>query len=241
MAFLNSNVASGVPKNSQFQVGTSNVNPSRLGEVEDGLLLAWPQDNSASWIYYDCTVGVMADSGIVVHNRLPQIDRRADTLGSCDYNDPKLEERTGGVNLQCLDQYTDIVQRMGHTRYWFRLWGQALRIGQQVPIPSLKTIGGVPAIPYDANPQWAYNRIAPSVNYGGIILWHAVWSLWYTTAVPPRNNYIPVADPAAHLNVNAKIPTDGIQAPYSQPDDNTAVGGNNANFGGGVGGNFGIR
>jgi len=194
------------------------------GSVDElGVLLPWPNDPQTSWVYYECNLSSMLDSGITVHNRLPQVDRAPDTLASCDYNDVNLDKATGGVNLRCKDQYADIVQRMGHARYWFRLWGQAVRIGFRVSIPGLKSIGGVPAIPYDKNPQWAYNRIAPGGGFGGAILWHAAWSLWYTTAVPPVNNSIPAADPAAHIRGDDKQPQDGIQAPISIPDDNAVT------------------
>ena len=219
MAFLNENVAAGLRADDQFQIGVSDVDPSAPGQNEVNVLLPYPSNPEFSWVYYDCEIMCVLDSGIVVHNRLPQVDNPADTLASCDYADKNMPLATGGVSLKSRDQYTDIVQRMGHSRYWFRLYGQALRIGFQVPIPSIKTIGGVPAIPYDRNPQWAFNRIAPGGNYGGIILWHAAWSLWYTTAVPPRSNVIPAIEPAAGIDGDEPLPK-GIQVPYSAPDDN---------------------
>lgn len=226
MPFLDNNVASGLPANSPFQVGRSDVDAGKV--IEKGVLIPAPVDPAGSYVYYDCTVGVMLDSGIVVHNRLPQVNNGFDTLAMGVLDDPNLDQLTGnGVNLRCQDQYQDIVQRMGHARYWFRLWGQALRVGYQVPIPGIKSIGGVPAIPYDKNPQWGYNSIAPGGNYGGVILWRAQWSLWYTTAVPPVNQTIPQADLSAHIAATTPPPA-GIQAPYSQADDdavNQAPGG----------------
>lgn len=221
MPFKNSNVASGIPLNDRYQVGISDED-SATPIIEQGSFLPWASESSASWVYFDCTIGAMLDSGIVVHNRLPQVNRTADTLASCDFAASNFDEVLGpGVNLKCKDQYADIVQRMGHARYWFRIWGQALRIGYQVPIPGIKLIGGVPAIPYDKNVQWAFNRIAPGGNYSGAILWHAAWSLWYTTAVPPTSNDIPAADPSAHISGQTAIPDkNGIQAPFSAPDDN---------------------
>lgn len=223
MPFKDNNVARGLPKNGNFQVGRSNIDSGKV--IENGLLLPWPSNPQTSWVYYDCTISVMLDSGIVVHNRLPQVNRTPDTLASCGLDAAQMDRITqDGVNLKCNDQYADIVQRMGHSRYWFRIWGQALRVGYRVPIPGITTIGGVAAIPYDRNPQWAYNRIAPGGNYGGIILWHAEWSLWYTTAVPPRSQYIPANDPGAHINGNVALPR-GIQAPFSRPDDNAETSG----------------
>ncbi len=219
MPFLNNNVAVGLPPGGVYQAGFSDVDPDTPGVVEQGLLLPWPSAPAAGWVYFDCGIDMLLDSGIVVHNRLPQVDNVPDTLASCSLDDPNLVTLSrNGVNLLSRDQYTDIVQRMAHSRYYFRIQGQALRVGQQVPIPGIKFIGGVPAIPHDVKPQWAFNRIAPGGNFGGIILWHAGWSLWYTTLVPPRTNTFPAADPSAHLDVNAVNP-DGIQAPYSQADD----------------------
>lgn len=190
--------------------------------VEQGIGIPWPSDRRASYVYYECMIGTMLDSGIVVHNRLPQVDRIADTLSSTTLDAADLDTITiAGVNLTSRDQYTDIVQRMGHSRYWFRIWGRAIRVGYQIPIPGIKLIGGVPAIPYDKNPQWAYNAIVPGGNYGGTVLWRAQWSLWYTTVTPPINQKIPAADPSAHISGNTKPPA-LIQAPYSQPEEKAA-------------------
>lgn len=217
MPFVNENIASKLSKNDRFQVGRANIDNPSINER--GLFLPWASDKEASWVYYECAVGAMLDSGLAVHNRLPQVDHAADTLASCFLEDPNLDRLLGGVNLRCNDQYQDIIQRMGHARYWFRLWGQAMRIGYQIPIPGLKTIGGVAAVPYDKNPQWAYNTIAPGGNYGDVILWVARWSLWYTTLVPPTSNRIPSGNTTAHANQDSKTPKN-VQVPFSLPDDN---------------------
>ena len=227
MPLLDTNVAEGLPRGSPFQVGRADHDNDTT--FERGIFLPRMPAPAASYMYYDCTVGAVLDSGIVVHNRLPQtISPISDTLAVIPFDDPRLGGATDfgyGVNRTCRDQYRDIVQRMGHARYWFRLWGQALRIGYQVPIPGIRTIGGVAAIPYDKNPQWAYNRIFPGGNYSGAILWHAQWSLWYTTLVPPGQTGAGerhlVADPAARISGHAgSVPPTGIQVPYSQADDN---------------------
>lgn len=205
-----------------FRRGLSNTDADKF--IERGVVLPVLSDPAASWVYFDCTVGCMLDSGIVVHNRLPQVDNAPDTLAHTlvGLDDPNFDRIVpqGGVNLRCNDQYSDIVQRMGHARYWFRIWGQALRFAHQIPIPGIKTIGGVPAIPYDENPQWAFNRIAPGGVYTGVILWHAMWSLWYTTAIPPRSNVFPSADPAMHVRGDARVPA-AAQAAISQSDDDS--------------------
>jgi hypothetical protein len=211
--------------NSLFnQVADKTINKNVAGGtlVSNGVLLPWPSDPASSWVYYDCAIGSMLDSGIVVHNRLPQVNNTPDSLGSRYFDDPNMAgEVNSGVNLKCSDQYTDIVQRMGHARYWFRLWGRAMRVGYQIPIPALRSVGGVSVVPYDKNPQWAYNKIAPNGNYGGVVLWMAEWSLWYTTASPPTSNTIPVNNPGALLPSAPTLPA-GIQAPYS-PGSSTAT------------------
>lgn len=221
MPFKNNNVASGLSETNPFQVGRSNTDDNRNLEYNVGL--PWAKSGSASYLYYDCTVGVMLDSGIAVHNRLPQVNNLPDTLSSMFIDDNIFETITDkGVNLKGSDQYTDIVQRMGHSRYWFRMWGQALRIGYTVPIPGMKTIGGVPAIPYDMNPQWGFNRILPGANYSGLVLWHAQWSLWYTTLVPPNNQNLPAIDLMGHITGEQKPPS-VLQVPYSQSDSNAII------------------
>lgn len=223
MPFLNENTAAGIAKNAVLQVGKSDSDSGKT--VEKGLGVPFAASPLGSYVYFDCAVGVMLDSGIVVHNRLPQVNNTADTLAALNLDSQALETLTPqfGVNLKSNDQYQDIVQRMGHSRYWFRIWGQALRLGFQVPIPGIKMIGSVPAIPYDRNPQWAFNRIFSGCNYGGVLLWHAEWSLWYTTAVPPTNNYVPAADPSAQvIGAPPNLPSN-MQAMFSPKDDNAVA------------------
>lgn len=247
MPFFHTNVAEGLPANAEFQVGRTDIDGDLT--IEQDIFLpgigASQQSPgpSASYVYYDCTVGVVLDSGIVVHNRLPQYRTPfVDTLAVIPFDDPRLDTLTGfGVNLTSRDQYVDIVQRMGHSRYWFRLWGKALRVGYQIPIPGIKSIAGALAIPYDKNPQWAYNKIAPGGNYSGAILWQAEWSLWYTTNIPPGisgERYL-VSDPSAHISGSAaSSPPPNVQAPFSQADDNALPTGGPSQSGGGGGGSF---
>lgn len=228
MAIRDNNAVFGIPPNAPFQVGVTNVDQS-APPIEEGIGLPIAVGDSASWLYYECHVECHLDSGLVVHNVLPQYNRRNgntfpyDSLASANLADPYLDTTEGGVNITSGDQYTDVIQYMGHARYWFRLWGRAMRFGQQIPIPGLISIGGALAIPHDKNPQWAHNSIVPGGNFSGTIMWRAEWDLWYTTAAPPNNNYIPATDPAAHIS-NLVPPSDStIQAPYSQPDDDAVV------------------
>ncbi len=214
--FQNENIAAGLPANGQFQSGVSNFDAAGQA-VERNVNIPFATDAQANWVYYDVSIYCYLDSGIVVHNHLPQYDSDPDTLASCFISDPNIDRITGrGVNLISEDTYEDVVQRMAHSRYWFCLMGQAMRVGQQVPIPGIKTIAGVPAIPFDETPQIAYNRIVG--NYSGYPLYHAVWKLWYTTAKPPKQQQPAPPNPGLFISGTTPLPK-GMQAPFSQPDD----------------------
>ncbi len=218
MPFKSENSSYRIPNTGSFVQGRADVDPG--SDLERGVDMPWAGDPAGSYLYYDCSIGVMLDSGIVVHNRLPQLDNTPDTLSYTSMDSPDLDQVTNkGVNLKSNDKFIDIVQRMGHSRYWFRIWGQALRIGYKVPIPGIKSIGGIVAIPHDDNPQWAFNTICPGGNYGGIPLWRAQWSLWYTVATPPVSDTIPTANASAHIGSSTTLP-DGVQVPFSQADSN---------------------
>lgn len=218
--FIDEDVLAGT-KGSTFRAGISNED-SASPLIEKGIGLSTPTDR-ANWVYYDITLGCMLDSGIVVHRRLPQVNSVADTLASCAITDANIDTLTGrGVNLISNDTFQDVVQRMAHSRYWFRLWGQAMRIREQVPIPSLRKIAGVEAIPHDNNPQWAYNKQVG--NYSGQILWYAEWSLWYTLATEPTQQQITPPNLAQHISEDADQ-NNLMQAPISLPDDNAQISG----------------
>lgn len=181
--------------------------------VETGMRFLKPSGR-ANWVYYDVTLGCLLDSGMAVHRQLPRHETDWDTLASCDIADPSIDILTGrGVNLRSNDRFQDTVQRMAHSRYWFKLWGQAMRIGEQVPIPGLRSIAGSDAIPHDENPQWAYNKIVG--NYSGQVLWYAQWSLWYTLVEPPRKPQAPLQNLAQHTD---GLSSDYMQAPWSVPE-----------------------
>lgn len=213
--FQDENEANKLPKGGQFQVGKSDYDNGK--QVEKGILLPAMTDPAASWVYYDIALSCVLDSGIVTHRRLPSVDNTADTLAFCDIDDPDIDKLTGrGVNLLSNDRFADVVQRMAHSQYWFRLYGQALRAGHQIPIPGLKKVCGIDAVPHDDVPQFAYNKIVG--NYSGIVLWHAVWSMWYTISEPPAKQQTPPQNIGQHIDENAKIPS-GVQVPISQQDD----------------------
>lgn len=219
MPFLNENRARGLPANGSPQVGRTNQDDDAT--IEAGALIPWSSDPAGSYLYYDCVVTVVLDSGIVVHNTLPQVNNLPDTLASAFLDDPAIDQITDrGINLKSRDQFQDLVQRMGHSRYWFNLSGRAMRVGYPIPIPGIKKIGGVDAYPHDDNPQMAINAICPGGNYGGVPLWRAEWSLWYTTIVPPTTDAVPAVDLAGHVTGASPLPRGGIQAPFSQADDN---------------------
>ncbi len=215
--FENENAANGIPPKSQYQTGISDLDPTGA-PVEQGILLPFAGDAQATWNYYDCSCICYLDSGIVVHRLLPQSDPEPDSLGSYDVAASAPDKLTGmGVNLKSNDSFADVVQRMAHSRYWFNLVGKAIRVGQQIPIPKLVSIGGQTAVPDDERPQMGYNYIAG--NWSGQVIYAAVWSLWYTIATPPTTSkaFVP-PNLAAHAGEDDDVGK-GPQAPFSQPDD----------------------
>lgn len=216
MPFVNENIDAGLAKDAAYQVGISNVYPPGT-PIEAGVKIPTPLDR-ANWVHYDIALECMLDSGIVVHRRLPQVDQTPDTLASCDIADSNADMLKGlGVNLKSNDTFQDVVQRMAHSQYFFRLYGRAARLGEQIPIPSLKYIAGVAAVPYDTNKQFAYNKIVG--NYGGQVLWQAEWSLWYTLASAPKTQQAPPQNLSQHIDATPR--PEGMQAPLSIPDDNS--------------------
>lgn len=213
--FQDENLTNGLQPNNRFQVGVSDFDDGGIS-VEQGIGISWSSDPEATWLFHECTIQCYLDSGIAVHNHLPQVDNDADTLGSYFSTDASGETITNkGVNTVSLDRFTDLEQRMAHSRYWFNLVGRAVRVGYQIPIPKLKSIGGVVPTPYDQTAQKAFNRII--ANYSGVPVYYAEWSLWYTVTTPPTSQQLPPANLAAHITADTPLPQQ-MQAPFSQPD-----------------------
>ena len=222
--FLNENVAHGLPANAQYQAGISNIDPQGT-PPENGITLPVLSDPSASYDYFENHLEYVLDSGVVTHRYLPQFNGVAnpDTLSSYDVFASQPSTIDGGVNLVSNDDYEDIVQQMAHSRYWIHMYGQGVRIGRQIPIPGLVgTIGGVKATPDDERPQTAFNKIVG--NYSGQVVFYARWSLWYTLTEPPNasqsNSGMGPVPPnlAAHAGQDDNA-DNGVQVPFSEPDD----------------------
>jgi hypothetical protein len=212
--FLNENVARGLSQNAAFQVGKSDVD--RLGNSpEQDVQAGWLINPDISWVEYECWIESYLDSGIAIHRPLPQSAQQVDSLAASSVDDPDFAQITTGVNLTSKARYKNITQRMATSVYRFCLKGYAKRVGYRIPIPSLKSVGGVPAVPDDEQPQAAYNRMVG--NNGGVPIFFAEWALWYTVAVPPREEQLPPSDLAEHITAEDQLPT-GIQVPLTVPD-----------------------
>ncbi len=242
---INENVAQGLSPTNTFQAGVTNVDTGR--PTQRGILLPWVIDPSRSWLNYVCWIACKLDSGIVVHRQLPQTAQEADTLGSAaietftasgsvppvnaTFPAPSFEDENPlntlsdrGVNLKSRGNYTDTVQRMAHSVYRFCLQGWARRAGYQIPIPALVSVAGVQAIPDDEMPLEGFNVVIG--NNGGVPIYFARWSLWYTTAKPPTEAQ-PPPDNLAEL-IGAIDPAylpEGIQMPVSAPDQKSVPSG----------------
>jgi hypothetical protein len=215
--FQDENKAQGIT-GSQVQAGISNADDGRI--IEKGITLPWLFNPRYSWMAYQCWIECHLDSGMVLHKPLPQSNPEPDTLASGFVSplDNDFESNVAGVNLKSTGNYTDVVQRMANSDYRFVLKGYGMRAGYQIPIPGLKSVGGVDAVPDER--QFGQNTIVG--NCSGIPIWYAEWDLWYFVNLPPTKAQVPPPNVALHIAGDQQLsPT--IQAPYSQPDGNAVA------------------
>lgn len=191
---------------------------------ESLLSLPWVIDKDSSYVDYRCWVEILLDAGMALHKPLPQNNPTVDTLATAYFQDPDFDEATpaNGVNLGSSSNAVDVIQRMASSTYRFVLRGFGLRAGYQVPIPGLKSVGDVPAVP--AEIQRGANVIVG--NHSGIPLWFAFWELHYMITRPPRQSpqskpglvTVPIpSNPALHINPKAKLPS-SVRLPWTTSD-----------------------
>ncbi len=193
---------------------------------EDSLSFPWVFNPQNSWFEYRCWVEVNLDAGMALHKPLPQKNPIVDHLATTYLGDANFDTATpaSGVNIASYSDATDVIQRMATSTYRFTLRGWGMRAGYQIPIPGLKTVGGVPAVPGEI--QRGYNVIVG--NLAGIPLWFATWTLEYLIAKAPRGSpglenrpgsvAAPVpANPALHIRPDAKLPL-SVQLPWTVID-----------------------
>jgi hypothetical protein len=217
--FTNENTEHNLAARSNFKVAIDRIDPGG-NNFERGITLPWILDKRATWQYYDCWIEEYLDAGMVVHRQLPQSNYTPDSLGNVNVYDGQLDVNTAlGVNTKSNGSYTDTVQRMANSRYWFCLKGTAIRVGYQVPIPNLVgNLAGAVAVPMpmtDQPEQFAYNKVV--ANYCGIPVFLAEWQLWYTLAAAPSKQVVPPPNLAAHIRADAELPT-SMQVPMTFPD-----------------------
>jgi hypothetical protein len=209
-------------------IGVANQDDGSLPEQSIGV--PWVIDPTMSWLDYRCWIECYLDSGMALHKALPQSPQPIDTLAGGfvgGTEEDALPKITTGVNLKSQGSFTDLAQRMATSRYTFVLKGYAVRAGYQIPVPGIKSVGGVPAIPGRnlANPnlpgQWSLGN--PLVaNYSGVPIFANRWELWYFVTLPPKYPQLPPDNLAQHIQADVKLPT-LMTVAASQPDQN-AVG-----------------
>jgi hypothetical protein len=206
------NTTAGIPPNNAFQFGVTDVDDGSVNEK--GLTLPYVVNPRYSFLEYQMWIECYLDAGMVLHKQLPQVPQAIDTLAVAGAFDVNLDNNVNGVNLTSVGKFTDTVQRMATSEYQFVLKGFALRVGYQIPVPGLKTVAGVPAIP--GKLQWSLgNRVVG--NYSGVPLFFNQWELWYFVAIPPKKPQLPPPNLGEHIRADAQLPT-GMQVPWSQPD-----------------------
>lgn len=209
----------------EFPFGSSPDPSTNTLQPEGNLALSWTVDPAASCLDYRCWLECLLDAGMVLHKPLPSSDPDPDTLASAFIQDANLDAQNpalGGVNLKPGVRVQDVIQRMATSTYTFVVRGWGLRVGYQIPIPGLKSVGGVTAVP--AAVQQAYNVIVGNLP-GGIPLWFATWELhYYVVGLPAKATAAPVPfNPALHIRPDAQLP-DTIRLPWTMPDQRHALG-----------------
>lgn len=194
-------------------------------QPETRLQLPWALNPETSWLDYRCWLENMLDPGMVLHKPLPQKASTPDDLGSVAMDDGGIDKARGGVSLTGTG-VLDVIQRMATSTYAFALKGWGLRVGFEIPIPRLVSVGGVDAVP---GIQRAYNMIVG--NFAGVPVFYAQWNLEYMISSSPGVSSpglggaslvgAPVPfNPALHIRPDAELP-EGIDFPDSQTDQNS--------------------
>ncbi len=213
--------------------GVPSINPERTFP-EDALSLPWTTDPATSWIDYRCWVEVLLDPGMALHKPLPQSNPAVDTLASAFITDADFDKNIGGVNLASSSRAVDIIQRMASSTYRFILKGFGLRAGYTIPVPGIRSVGGIPAVP--DFPQWTSGNVLVG-NWSGIPMFFCEWELHYIVSQSPHGTRSPgnpdaatgpVAapippNPAQHIRGDAELPA-GISLPRVFPDGRVVQG-----------------
>jgi hypothetical protein len=196
---------------------------------EGNLSLPWAIDNpEATYLEYQAWVECLLDPGTALHKILPQAAATIDTLANVFIDDPDLATFTdGGVNLRSNSGAVDIIQQMATSSYTFLLRGHGVRVGYQIPIPGLRSVGGALAVP--TYPQSAYNQVVG--NFSGIPIFFAAWDLAYLVTVSPELSNSQIGSPEqgaiapnvlAAIRGDAQLP-DSISLPWTVTDYNATT------------------
>jgi hypothetical protein len=179
--------------------------------------LSWLKHPEATYINYGCRIECLLDPGTALHKPLPQSAQPYDTLGTYDVAAVDTDLIVTGENLRSAGSYRDVVQRMATSTYRFLLTGFGVRVGFPIPVPSLKTVAGVPAIP--AN-QWVQGNQVIG-NLCGIPVFNNAWRLWYYVTAPPARAQVPPPNLADRIAADVTLP-DVLSVPVA-PNDYNAV------------------
>lgn len=219
-ATIDENVAAGLSPTAKFQVGISNVDTAGI-DVEKNWYLPYIVDPELSWLEYSCRIEAILDAGIVLHKILPQSDDPIDTLANGWVDDAAFAKIRDTENLKSKGDYEDFIQRMASSNYRFRVHGYGVRACYPVPVPGLRTVAGIEAVPDKR--QWSRgNEII--ANGGGIPIYFNRWELWYMLATPPKKNQPAPRNLAQQIGSDETLPP-GIAVPLSQPDYNAQTSG----------------
>jgi len=215
-------------------------------QPQDGLGLPWFIPAGSGWLGRRDHVEILLDPGSALHKTLPQSDQPWDTLATqfvegYGFVNPGAGQAggaadadaviaSGGVNLNSQSTGYDTIQRMATSTYRFVLRGEAWRVGYQVPVPGLLSVGGQTAVP--TFPQWSSGNVIVGNLPGQIPIFYCAWELHYIVAGPLKGSAPIVPNAAMRIRADQTLP-DMVQVPFAPADANAGVSAGGAAGGGG--------
>jgi len=138
-----------------------------------------------SWLEYKPEYEIIEEAGSIPIDYLEDTGKTfyADSTPASSY---LLADRFRTINQanQTITAPAEIVAR-NYSRIYVRFTGHALRVGHQIPMPSIVSIGGVPAYRV-GKPRWKHVEVQSASEYPTYL---AMWDIMYTIdgQIPTQN------------------------------------------------------
>lgn len=171
-------------------------NPGAGGGIEGaagvGIVAQAAIAGAVAWIKADIRLEADEDDCIAVHKPLTGAVGTKEIVGDFQIMEGIAAGAAGGAKPGASAKVPDIVQRVSAPSIRVRLRGELIRAIHQIPLPMLRSIGGV--VPIMAR-QWFSSGKAGNISGSAIPIFHTVFVQEYILPTPPSSYGVP-ADPA---------------------------------------------